>query len=295
MKRAMSVAAGLTLLLATAGCGQARDAGPATTAHRTVSGVHAVQLETSGDLTINVGEGESLTIDAGANVIDGLTSDVVDGTLVLGGRSGSWFGGSIRYTLTVTELDRIGGVVAQLQFFVDDDAHVQRPAQHARAAEAGDGEDAGDFRAAAARLQQLVRGDDHRQVAVTQANQQVGAGFLGDAGKRAVPRRTLVAQDGADDEIRARRDRLQRRQIRVRARLDDRRIRQPRDDRRPVVRAQFGAPAGGFGIPRAPRPRHAIADQPVPAPDQIGPGHRLRDGILGVHDATRVSPGGNRG
>ncbi|WP_395727796.1 head GIN domain-containing protein [Nakamurella sp.] len=107
MKRAMSVAAGLTLLLATAGCGQARDAGPATTAHRTVSGVHAVQLETSGDLTINVGEGESLTIDAGANVIDGLTSDVVDGTLVLGGRSGSWFGGSIRYTLTVTELDRI--------------------------------------------------------------------------------------------------------------------------------------------------------------------------------------------
>lgn len=107
MKRVMSVAAGFALLLMTAGCGQNRDAGPATTAQRPVSGVHAVQLETSGDLTINVGEGEGLTIDAGANVIDGLTSDVVDGTLVLGGKADAWFGGSIHYTLTVTSLDRI--------------------------------------------------------------------------------------------------------------------------------------------------------------------------------------------
>lgn len=107
MKRAMIVAAGSAVLLLAAGCGQAREAGPATTSQRAVSGFSAVQLETSGDLTINVGEGESLTIDAGANVIDGLTSDVVDGTLVLGGRSGSWFGGSIRYTLTVTSLERI--------------------------------------------------------------------------------------------------------------------------------------------------------------------------------------------
>lgn len=107
MKRAMIVAVGFALLLAAAGCGRTRDAGPATTAHRPISGVHAVQLETSGDLTINVGESESLTIDAGADVIDGLTSDVVDGTLVLGGKADAWFGGSIRYTLTVTGLDRI--------------------------------------------------------------------------------------------------------------------------------------------------------------------------------------------
>lgn len=107
MKRSMIMAAGLAVLLVTAGCGQARDAGPATTAQRAISGAHAVQLQTSGDLTISVGDEEQLTIEAGANVIDGLTSDVVDGTLVLGGDSGSWFSGSIRYTLTVAGLDRI--------------------------------------------------------------------------------------------------------------------------------------------------------------------------------------------
>src|SRR6478609_3038155 len=107
MKRALIVAAGVALLLVTAGCGQSRDAGPASTAHPAISGVQAVRLETSGDLTISVGDEEELTIEAGANVIDGLTSDVVDGTLVLGGKSGAWFGGSIRYTLTVTSLDRI--------------------------------------------------------------------------------------------------------------------------------------------------------------------------------------------
>lgn len=108
MKRRLWVAAaGSAVLLVAAGCGQVRDAGPTTTAQRPVSGIQAVQLETSGDLTINVGAGESLTIDAGANVIDGLTSDVVDGTLVLGGKADAWFGGSIRYTLTVTSLDRI--------------------------------------------------------------------------------------------------------------------------------------------------------------------------------------------
>lgn len=107
MKRAMIVAAGFALLVATAGCGQARDAGPATTAQRPISGVNAVQLETSGDLTITVGDMEQLTIEAGATVIDGLTSDVLDGTLVLGAHSGAGIGGSIRYTLTVPELDRI--------------------------------------------------------------------------------------------------------------------------------------------------------------------------------------------
>lgn len=107
MNRAMIVAAGSAIVLMTAGCGQVRDAGPATSAQRTVAGFHAVQLETSGDLTITVGEAESLTVEAGANIIDGLTSEVVDGTLVLGGKSGAWFGGTIHYTLTVTSLDRI--------------------------------------------------------------------------------------------------------------------------------------------------------------------------------------------
>lgn len=107
MRRALMTIGPAVVLLALAGCGQAREAGPSTTVQRPVSGITAVQLETSGDLAINVGDGESLTIEAGTNVVDGLTSDVVDGTLVLGGADGVWFGGSIRYTLTIPSLDRI--------------------------------------------------------------------------------------------------------------------------------------------------------------------------------------------
>lgn len=101
------VATVAAVALVLSGCGATRDPGPATTADRPVTGVHAVQLETSGDLAIAIGEKESLTIDAGAAVIDDLTSDVVDGALVLGTRPGASVTGPVRYTLTVTGLDRL--------------------------------------------------------------------------------------------------------------------------------------------------------------------------------------------
>lgn len=195
----------------------------------------------------------------------------------------------------LAQAHRVGCVVAELQRLVDDDALAQRPAQHPGAAQAGDGQDAGGLGAAAALLQQLVGGDEHRQIPVAHAHQQVGAALLGDAGKRAVPRRALVAQHAADDQIRARGDGLQRGQIGVRPVLDDHRIRQGRDHRCPVVRPQLRPPPRRFRVRRPHPAGGAVADQPVPAPDQIGPGHRLRDGILGVHDATRVSPGRDRG
>ena len=43
-------------LLALAGCSALADAGPQTTAQRTIGGVTAVELQTSGDLTVTVGE-----------------------------------------------------------------------------------------------------------------------------------------------------------------------------------------------------------------------------------------------
>lgn len=102
-----ALAAAVAAALLLSGCGATRDPGPATTADRAIAGVHAVRLETSGDLAIAIGEKESLTIAAGSAVIDDLTSEVVDGALVLGTRPGSSVTGSVRYTLTVTGLDRL--------------------------------------------------------------------------------------------------------------------------------------------------------------------------------------------
>ena len=107
MKRAMLVTGLILLTVAVSACGAVQDAGSPTSEHRDITGVHAVDLQTSGDLTIRTGETEGLTITAGANAIDDLTSDVVDGTLVLGSKPSIPIGGSIGYTLTVDGLDRI--------------------------------------------------------------------------------------------------------------------------------------------------------------------------------------------
>ncbi len=107
MKRTTLLGGVAALLLALTACGQVTDPGPQTSRQRTVDGVHAVDLRTSGDLTIQVGDTENLTVTAGSNVIDNLTSDVVDGTLVLDSAAGRSAGGPIAYTLTVRGLDRI--------------------------------------------------------------------------------------------------------------------------------------------------------------------------------------------
>src|SRR6478736_5092844 len=107
MKRAILVTGLIVLTVAVSACGTVQDAGSPTSEHRDITGVHAVDLQTSGDVTIRTGETEGLTITAGANAIDDLTSDVVDGTLVLGSKPSIPIGGSIGYTLTVDGLDRI--------------------------------------------------------------------------------------------------------------------------------------------------------------------------------------------
>ncbi|NCT89900.1 DUF2807 domain-containing protein [Cellulomonas sp. APG4] len=95
-------------LVTAAGCSSVV-AGPTTTQERDVEGVRAVDLRTSGTLTIELGEAPSLTVTARENVIDELTSEVDDGTLVLGREGGPRWGtpGRIEYTLVVTELEAL--------------------------------------------------------------------------------------------------------------------------------------------------------------------------------------------
>jgi hypothetical protein len=94
--------------LALSGCSLIQDAGPATTQQRSIEGVTAVELDTSGDLTVTLGDTTSLSVTAGEKVIDRLTSAVEDGILRLGisGQALS-FGGEIRYELTVPSLESI--------------------------------------------------------------------------------------------------------------------------------------------------------------------------------------------
>lgn len=79
------------------------------TAARVISGVNAVRLMTSGDLTIEQGTQESLTIQADKNIIALLTSNVSAGTLELSVQSLSGFTTvlPIKYTLVVKELQSI--------------------------------------------------------------------------------------------------------------------------------------------------------------------------------------------
>jgi hypothetical protein len=83
--------------------------GVRTSDDRDIESVDSVMVETDGDLTVTVGDTPSLRINAPQSVIDRLTSDVVDGVLVLGVK-GPTFGfdfGRITYELTVPELSSL--------------------------------------------------------------------------------------------------------------------------------------------------------------------------------------------
>jgi len=94
----------VALMLLAASCGFFKDAGPKTTQDRTIQGATAVQLLTSGDLTVTVGQQEALSVTAGANQLVGLTSQVIDGTLILDNKSTDTYTGDISYALTVPPL-----------------------------------------------------------------------------------------------------------------------------------------------------------------------------------------------
>ncbi len=97
----------VVLLAAVAGCGVG-DPGAPTSQTRTVDGATAVDLRSSGTVTVTIGDKPELVITAGENVIDRLTSDVVDGELILGA-TGPWFGtlGPVTYDLVLPSLDAV--------------------------------------------------------------------------------------------------------------------------------------------------------------------------------------------
>lgn len=89
-----------------------RGSGTLTTQSRDVSGFDTVQINGAGELFIIQGETESLEIQAEDNIIDELTSDIQENTLVLGYRDP--FSRNtiipterITYTLTITELSQV--------------------------------------------------------------------------------------------------------------------------------------------------------------------------------------------
>ncbi len=107
--RTLSAAASLLILGgALTGC-SVFNPGEPTSHEREISEVTAVDLETAGNVVVTKGDDVSLTITAGENVIDSLTSEVTDGVLELGTRNGSFSfftnPGPITYELTVPSLD----------------------------------------------------------------------------------------------------------------------------------------------------------------------------------------------
>ena len=107
MKRQLLAIPAVGVLLLATSCGFFADAGPQKTEDRAIQGVTAVRLLTTGDLHITVGQAEALTVTAGANLLVGLTTQVIDGTLILDRKSRSVDTGEISYALTVPPMTSV--------------------------------------------------------------------------------------------------------------------------------------------------------------------------------------------
>ena len=105
--RAAALAAALVVALPLAACGHLTGSAPLQTQTRDVAGIDSVELHTSGDLIISVGEAESLTITASGVELSSLTSEVHGGTLVLDMNGLALGAARITYALTVRSLERV--------------------------------------------------------------------------------------------------------------------------------------------------------------------------------------------
>lgn len=96
------------LALVLAGCGGI-SSGPRATEDRSIGQATAVELATSGTLTVTRGAAPSLTITAGERDLKHLTSVVHNDVLVLGSDGGAGWGvtGSIAYHLVLPELSSL--------------------------------------------------------------------------------------------------------------------------------------------------------------------------------------------
>lgn len=82
------------------------DPGDRTTEERSITDVSAVELATTGSLSLSVGDEPSLTITAGENVLDRLTTEITGDTLVID-LPGSWRNPRIDYDLVLPALSSV--------------------------------------------------------------------------------------------------------------------------------------------------------------------------------------------
>lgn len=101
------VAATILVALGLTACNVVPGSGKAATETRQVSGFTRIDLAGVGDLVVEQGDGESLTIEADDNVLGSLTSDVENGTLKLDRKPGFNLRSvsPIRYRVAVSTLD----------------------------------------------------------------------------------------------------------------------------------------------------------------------------------------------
>lgn len=86
-----------------------RGSGNVITEIRPVSDINAVRLDNQGDLSIHLGETESLVVEAEENLMPYIQTDVRNGKLRIYNQGRRWFRNRepIRYTLTVRSLESI--------------------------------------------------------------------------------------------------------------------------------------------------------------------------------------------
>ncbi|MCS0498617.1 head GIN domain-containing protein [Protaetiibacter mangrovi] len=110
-RRTLAAAAALAVAaVALAGCVHLPSAAGAPRVDETYAvsdDVHALRLETAGDVVVQLGDEPGLTVRAPRSVVDRLTVDEEDGTLVLGMTGPGIWAGRIDYTLTVRTLDDV--------------------------------------------------------------------------------------------------------------------------------------------------------------------------------------------
>lgn len=106
----VALAAATAAALALTGCVSLPGplAGPRVeTDHEVSDAVHALRLETAGDVEVRLGDEPGLSIRAPKSVSDRLTVREHDGTLVLGISGAGWTSGNVDYVLTVLSFDEL--------------------------------------------------------------------------------------------------------------------------------------------------------------------------------------------
>lgn len=108
-RRALAAVAALAVAgAALAGCARIPASGPRVTEEHAVSDeVHALRLEHSGDVVVELGDEPGLTVRAPRATMDRLTVEEEGGTLVLGMRGSAAWSGRVDYTLTVRSFDEL--------------------------------------------------------------------------------------------------------------------------------------------------------------------------------------------